>query len=314
MNTTPITLEYFYNGEDLIGFSIQEGDAAAVNYYYGKTNNGEIRFIYDANGNIVTTYLYDAWGNPIPTDESSDSEVGRINPFRYKSYYYDSETRLYYLRSRSYDPAVGRFLNADAVEYLGATRTLLSFNLFAYCENNSVNNSDLYGNFVLEATLIYELLFTSVMIIGFLFVVLPKIQRLWNSLVNTLCETNRIIAKEIKSLSVTIYNSMIKARSYNKKEGYATHHVVLRNAQMCKEAINKMESVGIDRDDPINLIRVRTSLHVHLHTVSYKIGVRETIIAAYNRGRTEVEKRAYIKNALDSIKKLISWANGRIYE
>ena len=200
------------------------------------------------------------------------------------------------------------------MEYLGATRTLLSFNLFAYCENNSVNNSDLYGNFVLEATLMYELLFTSVMIIGFLFVVLPKIQRLWNSLVNTLCETNRIIAKEIKSLSVTIYNSMIKARSYNKKEGYATHHVVLRYAQMCKEAINKMESVGIDRDDPINLIRVRTSLHVHLHTISYKIGVRETIIAAYNRGRTEVEKRAYIKNALDSIKKLISWANGRIYE
>ena len=145
MNTLLITLEYFYNDEDLIGFSIQEGDAAAVNYYYGKTNNGEIRFIYDSNGNIVTTYLYDAWGNPIPTDESSDSEVGRINPFRYKSYYYDSETRLYYLRSRSYDPVVGRFLNADSTDYLGTTQTLLSYNLFAYCENNPVNIYDLNG-------------------------------------------------------------------------------------------------------------------------------------------------------------------------
>ena len=145
MNTTPITLEYFYNGEDLIGFSIQEGDAAAVNYYYGKTNNGEIRFIYDANGNIVTTYLYDAWGNPIPTDESSDSEVGEINPFRYKSYYYDSETRLYYLRSRSYDPVVGRFLNADAVEYINQGKKILIKNIFCYCENNSVMNSDTKG-------------------------------------------------------------------------------------------------------------------------------------------------------------------------
>ena len=145
MNTLLITLEYFYNGEDLIGFSIQEGDAAAVNYYYGKTNNGEIRFIYDANGNIVTTYLYDAWGNPIPTDESSDSEVGRINPFRYKSYYYDSETRLYYLRSRSYDPVVGRFLNADAVELLGESESLLSFDLLVYCENNPILYSDPNG-------------------------------------------------------------------------------------------------------------------------------------------------------------------------
>ena len=154
MNTTPITLEYFYNGEDLIGFSIQEGDAAAVNYYYGKTNNGEIRFIYDANGNIVTTYLYDAWGNPIPTDESSDSEVGEINPFRYKSYYYDSETRLYYLRSRSYDPAVGRFLNADSTDYLGATGTVLSFNLFAYCENTPITYNDKTGESITVACIL----------------------------------------------------------------------------------------------------------------------------------------------------------------
>ena len=57
MNATPITIEYFYDGEELIGFTYN-GD----NYYYGKTNNGEIRFIYDSDGEIVTTYLYDAWG------------------------------------------------------------------------------------------------------------------------------------------------------------------------------------------------------------------------------------------------------------
>ena len=95
---------------------------------------------------IIKIRNCDACGNPISTDESSDSEVGEINPFRYKSYYYDSETRLYYLRSRSYDPAVGRFLNADSTDYLGATGTVLSFNLFAYCENNCVGYFDENGN------------------------------------------------------------------------------------------------------------------------------------------------------------------------
>lgn len=99
---------------------------------------------------IIKIRYCDAWGNLISTDESSVSDIGEINPFRYKSYYYDSETRLYYLQSRYYDPQVGRFLNADAMEYLGATRTLLSFNLFAYCENNAVNNVDPFGTWILS--------------------------------------------------------------------------------------------------------------------------------------------------------------------
>ena len=94
---------------------------------------------------IIKIWYCDEWENPISTGESSDSEVGEINPFRYKSYYYDSETRLYYLRSRSYDPVVGRFLNADGLYYLGLTNTALSWNLFLYCENNPTLFSDTTG-------------------------------------------------------------------------------------------------------------------------------------------------------------------------
>ena len=89
---------------------------------------------------IIRIRYCDAWGNPISTDESSDSDIGEINPFRYKSYYYDSETRLYYLRSRSYDPAVGRFLNADAV--IVNTSEILNTNLFIYCLNNPITYYD----------------------------------------------------------------------------------------------------------------------------------------------------------------------------
>jgi len=43
------------------------------------------------------------------------STVGAYNPFRYRSYYYDTETDWYYLQSRYYDPTVARFLNADGI-------------------------------------------------------------------------------------------------------------------------------------------------------------------------------------------------------
>lgn len=71
--------------------------------------------------------------------------MANTNPIRYRSYYYDTETGFYYLQSRYYDPETGRFLNADDVDHLGASGMVLSFNLFAYCENNPVNSLDPSG-------------------------------------------------------------------------------------------------------------------------------------------------------------------------
>ncbi len=38
---------------------------------------------------------------------------------------------MYYLQSRYYDPQICRFINADSTDYLGATGTVLSYNLVA---------------------------------------------------------------------------------------------------------------------------------------------------------------------------------------
>lgn len=62
------------------------------------------------------------------------------------SHVYDAETNLYYLQSRYYDAEIGRFVNGDDTDFLGATGTLFSYNLFAYCENNPVNMIDLDGH------------------------------------------------------------------------------------------------------------------------------------------------------------------------
>ena len=71
-----------------------------------------------------------------------------ISKIRKKSikYYYDGETGFYYLQSRCYDPAIGRFINADSFTTTD-TDGFLSCNMFAYCENDPVNRSDPSGEF-----------------------------------------------------------------------------------------------------------------------------------------------------------------------
>ena len=114
---------------------------AAEVYFLASNPQGDITYIYDIDGNRVVTYNYDAWGNILSISGTKASTIGRYNPFRYRGYYYDNETSLYYLNSRYYDPSSGRFLNADGQLNDG----LLGYNLFAYCENNPVMGYDPSG-------------------------------------------------------------------------------------------------------------------------------------------------------------------------
>ena len=140
------TLTFLYDAGTLVGFNYDNGSTNA-NYYYGIDNFGNINYIYDASGNIVVTYRYDAWGKHISTTGTLASTIGAANPYRYKSYYYDTETGLYYLQSRYYDAGVQRFLNEDDVAFLGAGGNIYSYNSYVYCDNDPVNDSDPSGMF-----------------------------------------------------------------------------------------------------------------------------------------------------------------------
>ena len=74
---------------------------------------------------------------------TSPTFIGHINPLRYRGYYYDRETRLYYLQSRYYDFANCRFINADGQL---SVVDFSAVNLFAYCGNNPVNYIDPSGH------------------------------------------------------------------------------------------------------------------------------------------------------------------------
>ncbi len=103
----------------------------------------DIVAVTDSNKNIVAEYRYDPWGKVL--NEDNLTAIGNLNPFRYRSYYYDGDIKMYYLQSRYYDAEVGRFINCDDVNYIGVTELEISYNPFAYCENNPVNDSDFNG-------------------------------------------------------------------------------------------------------------------------------------------------------------------------
>ena len=109
-------------------------------YYYVLNAQGDVVRIVNSSRSVVASYTYDPWGKII----SSSGTLADINPLRYRGYYYDAETGFYYLQSRYYDPAIGRFINADSYASTDATG-LLSTNMFAYCENDPVNKSDPTG-------------------------------------------------------------------------------------------------------------------------------------------------------------------------
>ena len=94
----------------------------------------------------MVEYYYDAWGNHKWT---GDETLAKRNPFRYRGYYYDEETGLYFLKSRYYDPKIGRFINIDSVCYI-APELLNGLNLYAYCLNNPVMYVDPYGTFFIS--------------------------------------------------------------------------------------------------------------------------------------------------------------------
>ena len=143
-------LYYIYGVDGVAGFCYN-----GATYLYRKNVQGDVTHIYkhelDSTLTLVAQYVYDAWGN-CKTITDVDG-IATLNPFRYRSYYFDEETGLYYLQTRYYDSELGRFISADSIEYLD-TETLGGLNLYAYCNNNSVMYCDFSGEFPILATIL----------------------------------------------------------------------------------------------------------------------------------------------------------------
>lgn len=148
-------IDFIYGAEGAIGFRIGE-----ANYIYRKNIFGDVTEIYDASGTLVGKYKYTAFGVCEITLDTNG--IATKNPIRYRGYYYDTETELYYLKSRYYDPELGRFMTIDGIEYIEPD-TINGLNLYAYCFNNPIGLCDPSGCSALAALIIgFLLLFTPI--------------------------------------------------------------------------------------------------------------------------------------------------------
>lgn len=149
-----VILRYTYDALGVLS-GIQYKNAAGVttNYIVRCTLSGDVDQIFDTKGSLVARYIYDTWGNTLSVTDASGKaitdplHIANINPIRYRGYYYDAETGLYYLQSRYYDTSTRRFLNADTL--LGANAGA-AYNLFAYCGNNPINMQDSDGLYPID--------------------------------------------------------------------------------------------------------------------------------------------------------------------
>ena len=136
---------FLYENDVSIGFKY-----AGNTYYYVKNIQNDVLGILNSEFEQIVKYEYDSYGKIKSIKDglgnviTDTNHIAYINPFRYRSYYYDDETGLYYLNSRYYNPTWGRFINADGI--IGANIDIISQNLYAYCSNNNVTFIDYSGS------------------------------------------------------------------------------------------------------------------------------------------------------------------------
>ena len=313
-----------------IGMSHYENGAQRGTYVFVKNIQGDIIGIYDDEGTCLVTYTYDAWGNvTVSYSNGGASTAARYNPFRYRGYYYDNETSLYYLNSRYYDPNVGRFLNADG--YINANGDLLGFNMFAYCGNNPVNYKDDSGG---SATLVVlgvaiglkELVGLALISVATIVVLKyaldpdfregfnDTITSAWDDLVDGvgairggITKAKNLIISGWESLSKGIGDSFANTkRQPDYRSRTERHHIVARTSPHALMARSILREVNIKIDSNENIIEIKTGLHRRLHTLTYYKLVDLIIVEAYeSAGNDKIKQRDSVLSALGVIKNIL---------
>lgn len=146
--TTTREFTYLYDESSIVGVLYSYNGSTPTPYYYHRNLQGDVIAIYDASGNVKAEYTYDAWGNCTVTN-STLYDLAYNNPIRYRGYYYDRETGLYYLNARYYNPEWRRFISPDSTEYIDSENPN-GLNLYAYCYNDPVNYADPSGHWAIS--------------------------------------------------------------------------------------------------------------------------------------------------------------------
>ena len=140
--TGDIVIRYFYDFDGVAGFKIGQ----KAKYHYVKDAQNVIALSQDSGSGtkIIAYYTYDAFGKASVVDSDGNeitawNNAAVLNPFRWKSQYIDSDTGLYYISKRWYDPECGRFINAASPEcLLDNASVVFALNLYAFAIENPI--------------------------------------------------------------------------------------------------------------------------------------------------------------------------------
>jgi RHS repeat-associated protein len=110
--------------------------------FYSYDGLGSASVLTDAGASVTNSYEYDVFGAIRANTGSQANAAGFTGELA------DPSTGLYFLRSRYYDPGIGRFLGKDG--FPGFKTAPSSLNGYAYVENNPVVFVDPYGLFKIK--------------------------------------------------------------------------------------------------------------------------------------------------------------------
>ena len=284
--TADTKIDYIYDNTGL-AFVMVEVYNSDNNYYvstgkytfYVKRNaQGDVTSLIDiTSGNTGDSidYIYTAYGRHYIEGISGDVSmmIADLNTVTYKGYSYDSDLEMYYLGSRWYDPEVCRFISGDS--YVKTpTDSLLSTNMFAYCENNPVNKFDPTGNFALTATLGGIALWK----IGAAIIGVVATFAVVDTLVKNppTFPTSSISKIEVESKAEAKDKTKDIAPSNSRRD--PVHHIVAKADPRAAESRKILRDVGIEPvTDSRNLVVLPQRYHSSLHNTAYYNYVTEKL-------------------------------------
>ena len=270
-------------------------------YYFFKNLQGDVIAIADKQAKVVAKYSYDAWGVCTVVEDSSGCDIATVNPFRYRGYYFDEETGLYYLQSRYYDPMVGRFINADSAIIIDASKNSIDSSLFMYCNSSPVNFKDGMGYFAITITAGVTISFgTAVVLIALtVFAFAYAFDRNFRNAINQLIYMLiQGIVNGIGYIANVISDCVASARKGRKYWGNEVHHIVAQSDYRAASTRGFISKYGISTSSPYNLVTIKKTLHKHLHTNAYHAAVEIVLRSCAAQKRSWTDKKYAIISGL----------------
>ena len=306
------TLVPLYDNEDSVCGILYNDEP----FYFRKNLQGDIIAIVDDQADVVARYSYDAWGVPTTLFDTSGCSIATINPFRYRGYYYDPETQLYYLQSRYYDPVVGRLISSDDATVLLFQHSRDSLNLWSYVYNTPVIFKDIMGysgvlviaggvTISLGQALAY--LAGAAALVAALALIFDAGFRRY--LTQVFATVRTYVIDTVDYLKTVIAEVVTVAKKSRQYSGNEDHHIVAHTDPRADWSRKLLQRYELSPWGIYNVVSIKKTLHKHLHTSAYHFGVYLFLKNQELKGKNKSQRKAYVLSGLIVISVLLKIAS-----